>query len=138
MKTLFHTVEEMESFAHDFAKKLSPGDIVALSGDLGAGKTTFVEKTAKALGYKNELVTSPTFVYLNIYSGNIPLYHFDLYRLKKSQEFLDMGFEEFLESKSFIFIEWPGRISSILPQNTIQIRIDKKEEFLRELSWNHL
>lgn len=112
--------------AYDFATSLMPGDVVTLYGDLGAGKTTFVRGIASA--FKNEaLVQSPTFTYLNIYEAKTPLYHFDLYRIKDSHHFLQMGFLDFLEDKRGIcLIEWPERIPDLLRNDHKEIHIKHK------------
>lgn len=109
-----------------FGAQLKAGDVVALFGPLGAGKTTFVKGVATALlaAYENE-VSSPTFTYLHIYDrGQLPLYHFDLYRLSGSSDFLALGFEEFLESGGICCIEWSERIDSLLPLSHYVISLD--------------
>lgn len=118
------SLEETLSFGKDFAAKLSPGAVLALSGPLGAGKTSFVQ--GLALGLKiNEPILSPTFVLLNLYQN---LAHFDLYRLKTSSEFLSLGFDEYLSSPYISVIEWPDRISSLLPRSTIYIEFTHTPE----------
>lgn len=113
--------------AEKYAASLKPGDVVTLYGELGAGKTTFVRGIANA--FQNEdLVQSPTFTYLNIYEASIPLYHFDLYRIRDTEHFLQMGFLEFLENKEGIcLIEWPERIFDLLGENQKKIHIQHKE-----------
>lgn len=92
---------------------LKPGDIVTLEGDLGAGKTHFTCGAAKALGI-NEYITSPTFTIVNEYnSGNIPLYHFDLYRISSYDELEDIGFDEYAGADAVLFIEWADRVPDI-------------------------
>lgn len=109
--------DETLAFGQMMAKKLPKGSILALSGDLGAGKTTFVQGLAQGLGIK-EPIQSPTFVILNIYEG---LYHFDLYRLKSEQDFSSLGFEEYFQKDGLCAIEWPDRIERILPPQTVYI-----------------
>ncbi|PIS02635.1 MAG: tRNA (adenosine(37)-N6)-threonylcarbamoyltransferase complex ATPase subunit type 1 TsaE [Chlamydiae bacterium CG10_big_fil_rev_8_21_14_0_10_42_34] len=99
------------------AKELPKNTVIALSGDLGAGKTTFVQGLAQGLGI-SEPIQSPTFVLLNLYEG---LCHFDLYRLKNSKDFTSLGFEEYFEGKGICAIEWPDRIENILPTKTVYI-----------------
>ena len=109
--------EETLAFGRTMAAQLPRGAILALSGDLGAGKTTFVQGLAQGLGIADR-VQSPTFVLLNIYEG---LYHFDLYRLKNSKDFTKLGFEEYFHKEGICAIEWPDRIAGILPPDTVYI-----------------
>jgi len=109
------------------AKKLIAfaGDekIFLLYGDMGAGKTTFIQAVCKTLGV-NEPVTSPTFSIVNEYSGpESKIYHFDFYRLKKQDEALDMGYEEYFYSGNYCFIEWPEKIPDLLPEHYIRADI---------------
>lgn len=107
---------------------------MCLFGDLGAGKTTLVKGIAKGLQKKGRLenhsqegmesqVTSPTFTYLNIYAGSPPLYHFDLYRLRDGDEFLSMGFEEFLHGSGICCLEWSEKITPLIPPEAIQVTL---------------
>ena len=92
-------------------------------GDMGAGKTTFIQSICKALGVK-EPVTSPTFSIVNEYQGaDAKIYHFDFYRLKKQEEALDMGYEEYFYSGNFCLIEWPEKIAGLLPEHYIRVDI---------------
>lgn len=110
--------EETLQFGQEMAKK-HPKGVFALSGNLGAGKTTFVQGLALGLGIE-ESVTSPTFVYLQIYDG---LYHFDLYRMKSGDDFIKLGFNEYFNT-GICAIEWPEKIDAILPANTIRIAFE--------------
>jgi len=111
-----NSYEDTLLFGERLAAEL-PRSVLALSGDLGSGKTSFVQGLARGLGIK-ERVQSPTFVLLNIYPG---LYHFDLYRLKNSEDFMGLGFHEYFEKEGICAIEWPDRIQDILPAKTIYI-----------------
>ena len=105
-------------------KRLQPNSILCFFGDLGAGKTTFIQGlTAGVLGAPTEEVNSPTFTYLNIYRGNSTLYHFDLYRLRDADEFLSMGFDETFDAGGITCIEWAEKISSIIPEGTIYVKM---------------
>jgi len=113
--------EETQKIATDFAKSLKGGEILCFYGNLGAGKTTFIQALAKALGVK-ENVTSPTFVLMKQYRiknqelGIMNFYHLDVYRLNSSQDAIDLGIEEiWSDSKNIIAIEWAEKISDILP-----------------------
>ncbi len=118
------SAEETITFGKMAAKLLPKKSILALSGDLGAGKTTFVQGLAEGLGIQ-ERVQSPTFVLLNVYDG---LMHFDLYRLKTSSEFTGLGFDEYFEAAGICAIEWPERIQDILPPQTIHIHFRHEKE----------
>lgn len=109
--------------ARDLALRLKPGSVVALVGPLGAGKTAFVKAVAEALGYEED-VTSPSFVRLHIYGGDIPLYHLDLYRVKDSGEFLSLALDEWLDTDGITLIEWADRVAELLPDHTITVALD--------------
>ncbi|NRA89871.1 MAG: tRNA (adenosine(37)-N6)-threonylcarbamoyltransferase complex ATPase subunit type 1 TsaE [Simkaniaceae bacterium] len=117
------------SIGREIGKRLPPHHTVCLYGDLGAGKTTLikgiVEELTKTPAHE---VNSPTFTYLNIYEGEVTIYHFDCYRLENSKDFLERGLEEYLDG--LCLIEWPERISSLLPKNRsiININYQGKEE----------
>jgi len=96
--------------------------VVALSGDLGAGKTCFVQGVAEALGVK-ERVTSPTFVIVREHQGIVPILHMDVYRLKNLQELTDLGYEEMLDPGSVMFIEWGDALGPLLPDEYLEIEI---------------
>lgn len=103
-------------------KTIEPPMVVALKGNLGAGKTVFVRGAAKGLGV-NEQVTSPTFVLLKDYSGRCPVYHFDYYRLYETdlEEALEMGFEDYLPGDGVAFVEWAERLPSLLPVEFLEV-----------------
>lgn len=119
--------EETTKIAYDFAKGLKAGDIVCLNGDLGAGKTAFVSGVAKGLGY-NEYTSSPTFTLVNEYMGELPIYHFDVYRIEFSDEMFGIGIDEYLFGEGVCLIEWPEKIKDILPEDVIEINILKNPE----------
>jgi tRNA threonylcarbamoyladenosine biosynthesis protein TsaE len=127
--------EDTAKIAIDFAKTVSPGCVIALCGDLGAGKTTFMRAFASHFGVATNFVNSPTFQYLNIYPGAPPLYHFDLYRLPEGQEgfelFFELGFDEFLSSDGITCIEWAERIKPYLPEKTLLVQLEHVEQSQR-------
>ncbi|MDD2386238.1 MAG: tRNA (adenosine(37)-N6)-threonylcarbamoyltransferase complex ATPase subunit type 1 TsaE [Bacteroidales bacterium] len=104
-------------------------NIFAFYGDMGAGKTTFIKAICKELGVKDE-VTSPSFAIVNEHKtkSNTIIYHFDLYRIEKLPELLDIGFEEYINSDAIIFIEWPQIAKNLLPETTINVNITVIEE----------
>jgi len=111
-----------ERFAAGFARTLRAGDVIALSGDLGAGKTAFVAAAVRALGGADD-VTSPTFTFRHTYPGDLVVEHIDLYRLEDEREASELGLHEALESGGIAFIEWPERLPALLPERTIRVRI---------------
>ncbi len=111
-------LENMHLFATEVASTLKPGDILTLSGDLGAGKTTFTKMLCKALSI-DSVVSSPTFTYLNIYEEKVA--HFDLYRLKSGDDFFALGFDEFLGGEYIAIIEWPEIVLNKLTGNIISL-----------------
>lgn len=124
MKTITRSEEETITLGEKVAKRLKPGDLVALSGELGAGKTTFVKGIAKGLGVKNyRYVNSPSFVLVREYRGRIPLFHFDIYRLDSLKDIEDIGYEEYLGRKGVVVIEWSNRMSRILPGRHIAVML---------------
>ena len=128
--------KETENIAKAFAKTLKIGDVVCLKGDLGAGKTAFTAGLAKGLGIK-DTVSSPTFTIVNCYSGDIPLYHFDLYRITDCDEVYDIGFDEYVAGDGITVIEWADIISDILPEERYDITITKNLDIhddFREIS----
>lgn len=109
---------------------LLPGDVVSLSGDLGAGKTALVQGIAAASGVKGQ-VTSPSFTIVHEYEGRFPLIHIDVYRLNSFQEVIDLGFEEFLDPEAVVLVEWGNAIAPLLPRRHLEIdirRVDGDEE----------
>ncbi len=123
------TCEDTEKLALTLSKTVKPGAILAFFGDLGTGKTTFIRYLTKYLtDSAPEIVTSPTFQYLNIYNGKVVVYHFDLYRLQNPDDFIHMGFDEMLTGAGICCIEWAERIESILPPETIRITITHGNE----------
>ena len=118
------SVQATIEFGGKLAALLVPGDVVALSGDLGAGKTHLSKGIAAGLGVDPDLVNSPTFVLLQQYEGTLSVYHFDTYRLGDVSEFEDLGGIELLEHDGVCLIEWPERIAELLPERTIRVIIE--------------
>jgi tRNA threonylcarbamoyladenosine biosynthesis protein TsaE len=112
---------ETESVGEAIGAQLRVGDLVVLTGDLGAGKTTFAKGLARGLGVTQK-VTSPTFTIVQEYDGRVPVAHVDVYRLDRIQELHDFGFEELLESRVTI-VEWGEAIALVLPRDRIDVRL---------------
>lgn len=115
--------EETIEFGREFGIQLSAGGVVALEGALGSGKTHMVKGIADALGIKKSSVHSPTYTLINEYKGNIPLFHFDFYRINSPEEALEIGTEEYFYREGICVIEWPENISSILPDDVAWIKL---------------
>lgn len=114
---------ETNQIAGEFARRLQSGDVVALEGDLGAGKTVVARAIATALGFPGP-VTSPSFTLLNVYEWNgHKIYHFDFYRIHSEFEAAQIGTEEFLDGDGISLIEWPERIRGLLPARYYRFRI---------------
>ena len=129
------SADKTKQIAAEITKKLKPGSVICMYGDLGAGKTAFVQGMARALGI-DEPVTSPTFTIVNEYYGTLPLYHFDVYRIGSSEEMYEIGFDEYINGNGICVIEWAELIEDILPEDSIRITIRKnieKGEVYREI-----
>lgn len=126
-KFISKSEQDTINFAENFANQLHKKDIIVLSGDLGSGKTKFVQGILKHFGLENE-ISSPTFTIVNEYNANIcPIYHFDVYRLADIDEFYAMGGEEYFEN-GICLIEWGEIIEDALPYNYIKITFSKSKE----------
>ena len=115
--------EETRNAGRHLGNTLKPGDVVALCGPLGAGKTVFVQGVAESLDIE-EPVTSPTYTLISEYSGRLPLYHMDLYRLGSPEEFTWLGVDEMLNGEGITLIEWGERAGEELPERTITVQIE--------------
>lgn len=113
--------------AAEFFQTLDAPAVIALHGNLGAGKTCFTQGLAQAAGVK-EPVCSPTYTLISEYQGTVPFHHIDLYRLCGPEEVLDLGFEEILESGGITVIEWAERAAELLPSVTVHIRLERGED----------
>ncbi len=119
-----HSEAETEQFGARFARALQPGTVVALIGNLGAGKTRLVQSIVAAMGFDRRQVNSPTFVLIHEYDTSIPIYHFDTYRLRDSDEFLELGSDELMDSEGICLIEWADRVADVLPSDVLTVRIE--------------
>jgi tRNA threonylcarbamoyladenosine biosynthesis protein TsaE len=122
-----HSEEETIDAGRAFSEKLKPGDVVALYGDLGSGKTRFVKGISLGLGIK-EHVTSPTFVVVNEHhGGRIPLYHFDFYRLRSIGELREIGYDDYIEGNGVCVLEWAEMIREKLPAQRYDVQLSLGE-----------
>ncbi|MDD3706096.1 MAG: tRNA (adenosine(37)-N6)-threonylcarbamoyltransferase complex ATPase subunit type 1 TsaE [Clostridiaceae bacterium] len=128
--------EETVEIGKQLGKLLNSGNIVCLTGDLGAGKTAFTQGIAKGLGVK-DYVTSPTYTIINEYEGRVPLYHFDVYRLNDVEEMHELGYEEYFFGDGVVVLEWADSVRDIIPPERLWITIlntkgDNSREILME------
>jgi tRNA threonylcarbamoyladenosine biosynthesis protein TsaE len=124
-----------ESLGRALGRVLRPGDVVALHGDLGAGKTHLTRAIADGLGVFNPAaVNSPTFVLIQEYPGPIPLYHFDAYRLIGDREFLELGVEEYFQGDGVSVVEWADRVPGALPADRLMIHLEATGATSRRVS----
>ncbi|MEQ5791690.1 tRNA (adenosine(37)-N6)-threonylcarbamoyltransferase complex ATPase subunit type 1 TsaE [Muricauda sp. NFXS6] len=136
MKRSFQ-LDEIQDVAKEVLQKV-PNKVLCLYGDMGVGKTTLVKALVKQLGAV-DLANSPTFGLVNEYSdeNDTPLaYHFDFYRLNDEMEALDMGFDDYLSSDAWLFIEWPDKISTLLPEDAVSVFLRFIEESTRSIELN--
>jgi tRNA threonylcarbamoyladenosine biosynthesis protein TsaE len=123
------SAEETFRLGAELGRSLPPSAIVALFGDLGAGKTTFVKGLVSAItGLDPALINSPTFTYLHLYPTRPAVHHFDLYRLRTADEFLALGFDEYFSEEGIVCIEWAEKIDAILPKGTLSVHLDHAGE----------
>lgn len=120
---------ETEALAARLAPMLLPGDTVALSGELGSGKTCFVRGLVSAFStIQGDMVSSPTYAIMNEYSGTVPVYHLDCYRLSGADDALELGFDELFSGKGISLVEWPERIFELLPQERLELFFENLDE----------
>ncbi|GAB6166437.1 tRNA (adenosine(37)-N6)-threonylcarbamoyltransferase complex ATPase subunit type 1 TsaE [Thermostilla marina] len=115
-----HSEDETRELGRRVTEQLPPGAVVALVGDLGAGKTRWVQGMGEALGVPPESIVSPTFVLIHEYAGRVPLYHFDVYRITP-EEFADLGPDEYFEGDGICVIEWADRVTEQLPPDRVEV-----------------
>lgn len=132
-----HDLSDLDRAAGEFLKEIGNHKIVAFFAPMGAGKTTFTTAICKALGVKEDAVSSPTFAIINEYrtgSGD-SMYHFDFYRITRIEEALDVGFYDYIDSGRLCIIEWPENIEDILPDETLRVSIAVNQDESRTVSW---
>jgi tRNA threonylcarbamoyladenosine biosynthesis protein TsaE len=132
---LIDTHKKMQALGAAFSKELIAGDVILLSGSMGAGKSEFARGVARGLGVTGS-VPSPTFTLLNIYDeGRLPLYHFDWYRIEDPEELFQSGLNEFIGTDGITLIEWHERAEELLPENCMEVQIKLNEDLSREVSF---
>ncbi|MFA6078323.1 MAG: tRNA (adenosine(37)-N6)-threonylcarbamoyltransferase complex ATPase subunit type 1 TsaE [Candidatus Omnitrophota bacterium] len=134
MKIISNSIEETSMIGTRLAAKLKKGDVVALIGQLGAGKTVLTKGIAKGLGVKDvQYVNSPTFVIIKEYEGKMPLYHFDLYRLSGPGSLDEICYDEYFYGDGVSVVEWADKIKSILPKKRLEVRLSVAGENKRKI-----
>lgn len=129
MEIKIQSLEKISSAARQFVESIGERRIFAFYGSMGAGKTTFIKAICEELGVE-DVITSPTFAIVNEYTTGTgkPLYHFDFYRIKKLDEFYDMGGEDYFGSGNLCFIEWPELIEDVLPEEAVIVNIKEVDD----------
>jgi tRNA threonylcarbamoyladenosine biosynthesis protein TsaE len=125
---------ETQQLGRALGAAAQPGLVVGLVGNLGAGKTRFVQAAAEGLDIPREAVNSPTFVLIHEYEGRLPVYHFDTYRLGDIDEFLELGADEYMSGDGVCFIEWADRMEEVLPRDRLSITFEITGELTRRLT----
>jgi tRNA threonylcarbamoyladenosine biosynthesis protein TsaE len=125
---------ELDGIAADILESFPGPGLFALHGEMGSGKTTLIKRFCSVLG-SIDTVTSPTFALINEYQTENagPIYHFDVYRIKKLEEVMDIGYETYFYSGNYVFVEWPEMITELLPEEYVYIKIREIEDNKREI-----
>ena len=132
MKLTIHSIEDITPAAQEFIAAMGENTVFAFYGKMGAGKTTFIKAVCQALGV-TDVINSPTFAIVNEYldGQGSPIYHFDFYRIKRQQEVLDIGYEDYIYSGCVCFMEWPELIEDLLPADAVRVTITQQEDGTR-------
>ncbi len=132
-KRISYSPEETIEMAREYSKTVNSGEVVCLHGELGSGKTHFVRGFVQGFGISGDVVTSPTFTIINEYDGDTPIFHFDCYRLEHYREAIEIGAEEYLYGNGVCIVEWPERISELLPPDAHKITLNVLGKEKREI-----
>lgn len=131
------TLKQLPDAARRFVCEMGDNTIFAFYGSMGVGKTTFIKVLCEELGV-TQIINSPTFAIVNEYRSEKTsklIYHFDFYRIKKLEEVYDLGYEDYFYSGTLCFIEWPGLVEELLPENTVKVYIEKKKDGTRIINF---
>ncbi|MBE6317564.1 MAG: tRNA (adenosine(37)-N6)-threonylcarbamoyltransferase complex ATPase subunit type 1 TsaE [Bacteroidales bacterium] len=138
MKTINITsIDNINEAAKEFIALMGDETVYAFYGEMGAGKTTFINALCKALGVEDDTTNSPSFSIINEYRSDTTaelIYHFDLYRLESLEEAFDIGVEDYFDSGALCFLEWPERIEDILPNDTVKVSITLNDDDSRTIN----
>lgn len=131
------STDGLKEAANEFVKLMDDYTVYTFTGEMGAGKTTFISALSEALGVNSDEANSPSFSIANEYRSETTaelIYHFDLYRLDSLEEIMDTGFEDYLDSGCLCFIEWPEKVLDILPDDTVKVNITVNDDLSRDLT----
>lgn len=134
---IINSLEEIDEAARRFVEMIDDRTVYAFYGEMGAGKTTFINALSRALGVEDDATGSPSFAIVNEYRSDTTaelIYHFDLYRLESVEEALDLGVEDYFDSGALCLIEWPERVEDILPDDTVKVTIKVEESGQRHIT----
>ena len=138
MKTIqLKSINDIAQAAHEFVALMGDETVYAFYGEMGAGKTTFINALCKELGVEDDTTNSPSFSIINEYRSDTTaelIYHFDLYRLESLEEAFDIGVEDYFDSGALCFLEWPERIADILPNDTVKVTITVNDDDTRTIT----
>lgn len=138
MKTIqIPSLADIPAAAHKFAELMGDNTVFAFYGDMGAGKTTFINALCAELGVGDDQTASPTFALINEYRSDIAgelIYHFDFYRIEDLDEAIELGIEDYFDSGALCFIEWPEKVAAALPADTVSVKITVNDDDSRTLS----
>lgn len=131
-----NSIDELPQAATRFVETMGDATVYAFYGEMGAGKTTFINALCRRLGVEDDMTNSPSFAIINEYRSDTTaelIYHFDLYRLKNIDEALEIGVEDYFDSGALCFLEWPERIADILPDDTVRVDIRVNDDLSRDI-----
>ena len=136
MEIKIKSIEEIGEAAAQFINEMGENTVFAFYGKMGAGKTTFIKAVCEQLGVE-DVINSPTFAIVNEYvdGEGEPIYHFDFYRIKKEQEVLDIGYEDYVYSGHVCFMEWPELIENLLPEDAVKVTIEEENDGSRKITF---
>lgn len=138
-KILIPSIADLDKAAHEFVELMDDATVFAFYGEMGAGKTTFINALSRALGVEDDPTSSPSFAIINEYRSDTTaelIYHFDLYRLESVDEALEIGIEDYFDSGALCLLEWPERIEPLLPDDTVVVKIAVNDDDTRTLTIN--
>lgn len=141
LKIEMPSLRDLPQAARKFVEQMGDETVYAFRGEMGAGKTTFIAELCRALGVEEDVANSPSFSIVNEYRSETTaelIYHFDLYRLESLEEAFDIGIEDYLDSGALCLIEWPDRVSDILPSDTVVVEITANDDGSRSLKTSRL
>lgn len=131
-----NSIDELPQAATRFVETMGDATVYAFYGEMGAGKTTFINALCRRLGVEDDMTNSPSFAIINEYRSDTTaelIYHFDLYRLENIDEALEIGVEDYFDSGALCFLEWPERIADILPDDTVRVDIRVNDDLSRDI-----